>query len=96
MLKKLLNKLHGPVYASCVAELVLQTMDPLQSGGWVLDTKYSFGALERMLLDSPNRILELGTWAENESATEPNDRNRCARWPNNAVQRWRTPCRTDR
>jgi SAM-dependent methyltransferase len=54
MLNWLMRRLHGPVYAARLAELVRRIGPHLQAGDRVLDVGCGFGALGRALMDSPD------------------------------------------
>jgi SAM-dependent methyltransferase len=49
----LMKRLHGPVYASRLKELVRQITPHLRPGDRVLDVGCGFGALGRAIMDSP-------------------------------------------
>jgi SAM-dependent methyltransferase len=53
LLSGLMKRLHAPVYASRLAELVRRITPHLKPGDKVLDVGCGFGALGRAILDSP-------------------------------------------
>ena len=52
-LSKLMKRLHGPVYASRLAELVRRITPHLRENDKVLDVGCGYGALGRAIMDSP-------------------------------------------